>query len=222
MTCALLLLASLAGRVSAQFEDEPPRIVVGPMVGVSFSTLRGADVGDADVRSGVTAGGFLTLTFTTYFALEPQLLYTQKGANYHADSAGVSLSTATTLTYIELPLLFKARYPVGTGKWPLMFSAIAGPAIGINIGCQYIDDDGRSTKCGDRDLGPNMTDPEATGLDFSAIFGVGISYYHFAFQARYDYSFNSIYTSSNSPFSSTPDIKNQAWALTLGYKIEIN
>ena len=220
--CAVMMLVLMAAKGVAQFEDEPPAIVVGPMAGVSFSTLRGADVGDADVRVGATAGAFLTLTFTPYFALEPQVLYIQKGANYHADSAGVTLSTANTLGYIELPLLFKARYPVTTGKWPLMFSAIAGPAIGINVGCEYIENDGRSTRCGERDLGPNAMDPEATGLDFSAIFGVGVSYCHFTFQARYDYSFNNTYTSSNSLFSSAPDIKNQAWELTLGYKIGIN
>jgi hypothetical protein len=212
-----------AGTAAAQFDDELAKVVVGPMAGVSFSTLRGAGVGDADIRAGLVAGGFVTVGITPFFAIEPQVFYIQKGANYHADSSGVELSTAYALTYLEIPLLFKARYPITEGRWPLIVSAIAGPSIGLNVRCDYIDNDNVSTRCGERHAGPNVSDPPANGLDFSAAFGVGFDFFHFAFQARYDYSFSYTFQGYNPAFpTSTADIHNQAWVLSLGYKFAMN
>ena len=223
MAFATGLACLAAGSAAAQLEDEHAPIIVGPMAGVSFSTLRGAGVGDADVRAGFLGGGFVTISISPNFAVEPQVFYVQKGANYHADSAGTQLSSSRALSYIEIPLLFKARYPVGTARWPLIVSAIAGPAIAIRTGCTYTDPSGAQIDCGKQPgTDSNMQEVQVANLDLSASFGVGLDFSHFAFQARYDYSFTNLFTYPNVNYPYTTDIKNQAWFLTLGYKIAID
>lgn len=221
LACALTCLSVLSGSLAAQ-SDDPPQIVVGPMVGMAFSTLRGAGVDDADVRTGVVAGGFATFSFTPYFAFQPQVFYVQKGANFKRTLLPGSPSAALALGYIEIPLLFQGRYPIGTGRWPLTISAIAGPAISIKVNCKDTIVGGDQGDC-DRNPGTDtQQEPvEISNLDFSAVFGVGLDVWHFAFQARYDYGFQSIYSYPNQAYPYQIDIKNQAWELTLGYQIQI-
>jgi hypothetical protein len=221
LTCTVATLACLAGSATAQLDDEPARTVVGPMAGMSFATLRGSGVvADANVRSGIIVGGFATFTISPYFAFEPQVVYVQKGATFSTESSNPDVNSGFALTYLEIPLLFKARYPLGEGKWPTIFSVIAGPAIGLNTGCNW-ESTGGNTKCGTRNLAPNIFDPEPTGVDYSAVFGVGLDVWHIAFQARYDYSFTRTFSNYNPDNGDPVDIKNQAWEITLGYKIAI-
>lgn len=224
LTSAAVLLATVTGAAAAQLDDEPARVVIGPMGGISFATLRGSGVvADADVRTGAIIGGFATFTISPYFAFEPQVIYVQKGANFDAGTGGAEVITGYALTYLEIPLLFKARYPIGEGRWPVTIGVIAGPAIGLNTGCNSSNSTG-STKCGTRPIPPgtNPFEPEPTGVDYSAVFGVGVDVWHFAFQARYDYSFSRTFSNYNPNNANAVDIHNQAWGITLGYKIAIN
>ncbi len=223
LSCALTSLWVLSGPLAAQSVDDPPQIVVGPMAGIALSTLRGAGVDDADVRTGVIAGGFATFSFTAYFAFQPQVVYVQKGANFKRDAVPGSPTGALALSYIEIPLLFQARYPIGTGAWPLTVSAIAGPSIAIKVNCKDTIVEGQATDCDRTPSTDTQLEPvKISSLDFSAVFGVGLDFWHFAFQAKYDYSFQSIYTYPNSAYPYQVDIKNQAWELTLGYQIKIH
>ena len=53
---------------------------VGPMAGVALGSWRGSDVrGTAGFRTSFVGGGFATIAINKYFALEPQVLYVQKG-----------------------------------------------------------------------------------------------------------------------------------------------
>jgi hypothetical protein len=220
LTCALAALGCITGTAAAQLDDEPARTVVGPMAGMSISTFRGAAVGNADVRTGLIAGGFATFSFSPYFAFEPQVAYVQKGANYTTGSAGGMLGVSYSLTYLEIPLLFKARYPIAGGKWPTIISVVAGPAIGLNTSCNYGSGSSK-TKCGTRGILPTVFDPPPTGVDYSAVFGIGLDVWHIALQARYDYSFTQTFNTGDLGPYTPVDIKNQAWEITLGYKFAI-
>ncbi len=203
-----LILASLAGSAHAQ----QPRIVVGPMVGVAFSTFTGDDVGDVlDVgyRTGFVAGGFVSFNANTHLAIEPQLLYVQKGARFSAGDAWADYE----LDYIQLPFLVKGRYWFGPAGQPFTLNGFAGPAIAFNVHCGFSSND-FSSPCS-----PDGSDfLKAKTVDLSVLVGVGVEYFGFSFQARYDMSMTNAYASTP---SGEPDAKSRSWILTLGYKIPV-
>ena len=218
--CVALAVALAVPHVaSAQFLDEQPRLVAGPMVGVSFANLRGAGASNTQSRTGFVGGAFVTYLFTPYFGIQPEVFYVGKGASFEYDSAGTTAGSATTTTYLEIPILFKARYPVTGGEWPLTFSVVAGPAIGLLVSCKVDYPAGEAVNCEDIPDSPYYGDRKPSGLDFSGIFGIGLDYYHFAFQARYDLSITDSYSDVS---TLAPILKNVAWELTLGYKFAIH
>lgn len=214
---ALLAVLSFPRLASAQFNDEQPRVVAGPMLGISFANFRGASAQKTSSKTGFIAGGFVTYLFTPYFGIQPEVFYTRKGATFSDNQA--SSATATSITYLEIPILFKARYPIGEGRWPLTLSFVAGPAFGLLVNCNVEFEAGASEACKDIEATPSYPSPEPNGLDFSGIFGAGIDYNHVAFQVRYDLSITNSYPSSS---QLAPIIKNVAWELTLGYKFALH
>ena len=201
---ALVILALIATLATAQ----QPRIVAGPMAGVTFSTFSGDDVGPEVLlgsRTGFAAGGFVSFNANTHVAVEPQLLYVQKGASY---GDGV-YSVEYKLDYIEVPLLIKGRYWFGPEARPFTLDGFGGPAIAFNVHCGLSTPD-FSSECGDL--------IETKTAELSVLFGAGLEYYGFSFQARCDLSMTNAFASTS---SGEPDAKNRSWMLTLGYKIPV-
>lgn len=215
---ALVAALSVPHAASAQFLDEQPRLVAGPMVGISFANLRGAGASNTQAKTGFVGGAFVTYLFTPYFGIQPEVFYVRKGASFEYDSAGTTAGTSTSTTYLEIPFLFKARYPVTGGQWPLTFSVVAGPAVGLLVSCSVDYPAGASVACEDIPRSP-YGDQVPASLDFSGIFGVGFDFYHIAFQARYDLSITDSYSDVS---TLAPILKNVAWELTLGYKFAIH
>jgi hypothetical protein len=100
--------------------------------GVKFGIKGGANIanvnGDfggaiADWKSsvGFCAGIFLELNFGRVLTIQPEVLYTMKGA---ATGTG-----KLNFDYIEIPVLLKLRIPAGSFH-PFVF---AGPAFGFNL-----------------------------------------------------------------------------------------
>ena len=127
-----LALALSANPVQAQ-------VTVGPMAGVSIYTFTGSDANiygedlganfSKTSRVGFLVGGFAEFEFGTVFAIEPQLLWVQKGGKYDIDLTDGSGSGSLTfkLDYIQVPVLFKAEYrKAGQDFAPSLF---AGPAV---------------------------------------------------------------------------------------------
>ncbi len=208
----VLLLAALASPAWAQ--ARAPGIVAGPMVGVSFATLGSANeaVGvDVGTRTGIAAGGFITFNASSHVAVEPQLLYVQKGAR--ATSGTLTLSY--DLDYIQVPVLLKGRYWFGNSDKSLTIDPFVGPAIAFNVHCAIGVPTAGNAEC-------STLGADASSVDFSGIFGIGVEYAGFTFQGRYDVSFTNAYSSSSSPDApSASKSKNLAWILTLGYQIPL-
>ena len=208
----LLLLAALATPAWAQ--ARAPSIVAGPMAGVSFATLGSANeaVGvDVGTRTGIAAGGFITFNASSHVAIEPQLLYVQKGAK--ATSGTLTLSY--DLDYIQVPVLLKGRYWFGNSDNSVTIDPFVGPAIAFNVHCAIGVPTGGKAEC-------STLGAEASSVDFSGIFGIGVEFAGFTFQGRYDVSFTNAYSSSSSPGApSASKSKNLAWILTLGYQIPL-
>jgi hypothetical protein len=194
-------------------------VTIGPMAGVSISTFSGDDAEifnetgfDKGSRTGFAVGGFAEFEFGSNFAIEPQLLYIQKGARYSGavdDGSGsfVDVSAGFNLDYIQLPVLFKAELRKADNK--LTPSAFVGPAIGFNIGCKI-------TAEGDgADVNQDCPDDTFKSTDFSLVFGAGLEFGRFSLQGRYDMGLGSVADSDGA------DVKNSGFLFTLGYGFRV-
>lgn len=130
----LLLLLGIglplaSGPVKAQVDVRP-----GLRVGVTSTTTGGGGSPEAMSRqAGLVAGGFVHVDLPGAFALQPELLYVQKGAKRSPEVGIPELeSVVYELDYVELPLLVEARLPVleASRFTPRLR---VGPTVGVNV-----------------------------------------------------------------------------------------
>ena len=117
----------------------------------------------ADSKTGFVGGGFVTLGLGSLFALQPELLYSQKG--FKAEESGQSAQLGTN--YIEIPVLLKAQFKLAM----LRPAVYAGPVYSLETGCTF-DLSGISFDC----------DNEVAGFDerkkseWGAVFGANLDF----------------------------------------------
>lgn len=102
--------------------------------------------GDVGQRRGVHVAGTVTMFLTDWLALQSELQYIQKGATIHVeryescrDPQIYCIPTflerrhlSYRLSYLQLPMLLKARIPVGF----IAVSLLVGPSVGLNLGAE--------------------------------------------------------------------------------------
>ena len=109
---SLAVLASAAGAANAQ-----TGIKVGLKGGFNGSTFSGSDSKGSEYKAGFAAGGFVNFGVSDNFSIQPELLYSQKGASQDGVSylSGTTVKTdgtaKTTLGYLDVPIMF--RYNIG-------------------------------------------------------------------------------------------------------------
>jgi hypothetical protein len=116
---AACLVLAAAGPVSAQ------GLEAGVRGGVNLSTT--ASEGDPrglGWRTGPVGGGFLIWPLAGGLALQPEALYTSKGAKY--DEAGID--ARLVLDYFEIPVLVRVPMPAVGGAY-----VAAGPALALRL-----------------------------------------------------------------------------------------
>jgi len=119
MVLALTALTTMASAQSFDFGFES---------GMNFSTLMGSGAnslsptGTLSSRLGFVGGGFLSLNFSPSFAIKPELLYEQKGAQISGTTTDLESD------YIEIPVLLK----IGLGMPGLNPSILVGPSFDWN------------------------------------------------------------------------------------------
>lgn len=108
----------------------------GVRAGLTLANLRGdfADLVGADTRAGFAGGGFLRLVLGGSVELQPELLYTMRGASTKleaTDPSGILVGTADLtyqLDYLEIPVLLRVTLP-GDARPSLLI----GPSMGIKV-----------------------------------------------------------------------------------------
>ncbi|MEQ8907830.1 MAG: porin family protein [Vicingaceae bacterium] len=86
--------------------------------GLNYSTMTGDDIDGAKAQAKYHIGGFATIGITEFFALQPELLYSKKGAN--SDNGDLNLST------LDVPFLAKIYLSDN-------FNIHAGPQLGVPL-----------------------------------------------------------------------------------------
>ncbi len=201
---ALVLGLALAAGAQAQ------AVSLGLKGGLNSSTLKGADVADVgrtvSARQGFGGGGFMQVRLHKYFAVQPEVLFMRKGADF----ADTGLTGSFKVDYIEIPLLARVLVPTATPVMPYFF---AGPALSFKSKCNVEATESGvtvSVQCDDPSLGTNLksTDFSGTfggGFDFDARFAV------LSLDARYTVGFTKI-----ADQSANNDVKNRTFSVMLG------
>src|SRR5215211_3696797 len=104
------LLTSIAA-VDAQGVAPLPAKRFGIVAGINSSTVAGDETEDASRRTGVIAGILLSVPVAPNFAIQPEFLYSMKGAKFgDSDAAGT-----VKLDYAEIPILLRIDVPASGG-----------------------------------------------------------------------------------------------------------
>ena len=120
LLAALLMLPLI---VSAQTES---KIETGIMVGLNLSSFYGSGSRGTEIKTGIGGGGFVRFNVSPVFAIQPELLYSMKGA----EGSELGFTFKSILTYVEIPVLLRVSIPVKGSVVPALF---AGPVAGFNI-----------------------------------------------------------------------------------------
>lgn len=173
------------------------KVSLGLKAGASLTNFTGADAQGYDNRFGFHAGIFANIGLTKLFAFQPELLYSQKGANYTGSS-----DRSLRLHYLDVPLAFH----VNTGG--LFFEA--GPQVGFLVGAKY-------------QAGSNTVDVKdgTSSVDFGYLFGLGYQLKHgLGVGLRYNGGFTSVDKATTFGNVTTQSrIRNSAFQLYLTYSV---
>jgi len=157
MTALLTLAAALAEAASGPITGK------GLKFGLAVADMKGAGVESGLVpQAGITAGAFLTLSLTDFFYAQPEILFTQKGAEFEGGANPYEYH----YSYIEIPVLFK----LGLAGPDSAFSpnVYAGPFLGFKAGAileTYLDPGQEESK--------EEKIPSVRGIDAGYVVGVG-------------------------------------------------
>ena len=102
----------------------------GIKAGLNIASVLGDGTGHAQSKIGFVGGGFVTLGLGDLFAIQPEILYTQKGYRWESDFLGATYEATGMLYYIEIPMLSKIMIPVTGNVKPNLF---IGPYFGVNL-----------------------------------------------------------------------------------------
>jgi hypothetical protein len=149
-------------------------------------------------RVGFCGGIFLELNFGRLLTIQPEILYTMKGAEATLAVSPLAGTGKLRFDYLEIPILLKVRIPTGDIH-PFVF---AGPAIGFNVKSTFQDVTGNSS--------------DVAGMkkvDYSAVFGGGLQLGRsIHIDARYTLGLQKLEV----PDLGTIDLKNGVLSATLG------
>lgn len=137
----------------------------GGKVGLNFANLNGNNVlSGAGTRTGLVIGGFMTYDFVPLFAVQPELLYSMKGAS--GTTQGVNYTYS--FNYLEVPVLLKFKIPLAPGT-PVSANLYAGPDFAFNVASSF------EASAGGNSNTTDLSD-ETKGFDFNLAFGGGVGF----------------------------------------------
>jgi hypothetical protein len=205
----LLSMCALACGFIAQFsppvmaQGSPPRLGLGVKGGVNVATQRfegEADGPSLDPRIAVVAGVFANVPLLSWLDLQPEALFSMKGARLDLEGAASSV----WLDYLELPVLARISRPAGGTR---RYFAVAGPAIGVRLRARTRTDFGDSTE--ELDISHDLE-----RLDLSVTAGGGVEFGRLVLDGRYTLGFKDI----DNDKTDAVEVTNRAFSFTVGFR----
>jgi hypothetical protein len=142
-----------------QVREASAQVKFGPIAGLNVSDVSG-DVNSDGMLIGAHLGGFVNLGITDFLMIEPQLLFSMKGAKGSGDDL--------RMNWIEVPIWL--RYEMESG---LNFNA--GPYIGLLLSADAGGDVKDGFKSTDFGFGAGLGYQMSGGLGFHLNYNFGLS-----------------------------------------------
>jgi len=209
---------AISKTVNENDSDLPFHKKYGLLVGVNSATVKVDNSEGDDISSvwGFSFGGFATFQTSPNIIIQPELIYTGKGAKSefydYDDDYDYEYKETEELkfAYLEVPVLFK--YAIQTGN--MYITPFIGPSLSIVMSGKssydvYLYEDGYEGEAsGTRDIKNQMED-----IDFGLNFGTDLYFSEKIFlQLKYDLGLSKIFTGS----SDYVVAKNRVLSLSMG------
>ena len=149
----VILLASLLWAIPGSSAT----LLVGIKGGVNVANLTGEDVFNNASKTGAVGGGFARFRLSEMFSLQPELLYSMKGAKFEAEG----IESEQQFQVLEIPVLARAAWCRDSKLEPSLF---LGPQLGILL-------DNKITDGAEIDL-----DSGSRGADVGVVIGGALDY----------------------------------------------
>jgi hypothetical protein len=190
----------------------------GVKAGANFSSLGGDDVpSEFGSRTGLVVGGFVHYPFSDLLAIQPELLYSQKGADFSAQFLGETVDGTLMVDYIEIPVLLRVNVPAGAPE--LRPTLHVGPTFAFEVSCKvrYSGFGESGTEDCDADSDGEFVEDDRRKFDMGLALGGGLDIAFLTgtlmIEGRYTLGLQSLDTSSD-----PEDVKNRTWSITFGYR----
>jgi len=215
---ALLTIACLAAL--APVGAGAQEITAGGKGGINISNLS-VDAPDAsdlafDNQTDFLVGGFVQFGLGEFFAVQPEVFYSQRGAKSKTQDPAVKLN----LNYIEIPLLLMAR--LTSREAPLYPFLYAGPQVSFETRCQVTgEQDGVSASfdCDAPELDGGL---ETTKTDFGLAFGGGLEILYSRLTVQLDARYRlGLANLNGGDDASEVSVKSKGWSFMLGVGVPI-
>lgn len=204
--CALALFMTASfGMLHAQ--DDNVTTEFGVKGGFNMSNLYQNDADDENVLYGFNAGVYATLPISDFIAIQPELLFTTKGAELDYNNAFASGNAKFKLNYIELPLLVRVNITKN-------FNVHAGGYASYLVSSKVKGD-------GDFDFEEEIDTDDLNKFDAGISAGVGVDFNPISVGLRYNYGLTTVgkeRTVAGTTYT-FPDAKNSNLTLYLSYKL---
>ena len=206
LTASIATLALLLGLALPMTSQAQSPIDLGVRGGVTQATFYGDDVASNDFRPGFTGGVFLNYQVNDVFSVQPEVLYSRRGAkNHFSETTSPDLEDVRVRQdVIEIPVLLKLSAPTA----PVTPRLYVGPALGFVTNSEV---DGVDA------------DDSFTDVDFSGVVGGEIAYAlnkgplsEIAVDGRYNLGFTSLGDVGN-----FEDVSTSAFTGTLSLRFDI-
>jgi len=171
----LLIISTMFCFLGLQAQSENSE--VGIKGGANFSNFYSNEVDDQDLRIGLQGGLFFKAALTDFLAIQPEILYSQKGSTIKYDNFLTGNAEFTTnLNYIELPVM-------GVSNITDNFNVHAGPYFAYLMAVN-IENKAENSAF---DFAEDLNEGDFNRLDYGVGVGVGFEFELLRFGARYNY-----------------------------------
>ncbi|MBS1564867.1 MAG: PorT family protein [Bacteroidetes bacterium] len=202
-----MLLATSVKAQEPQAAGEPvPTAKFGIKGGVNLTNLYVDNVKDENMKVGFNAGLYAKVPLSRVVSIQPELLYSQKGAKLTYDNVFGSGEYRFNLNYVEVPV--SAVFNVAKNL-NLHVGGYASYLANANV--KRMNDNGEASTIAD------LNEDNFHRFDYGLLGGVGVDVQNFTIGARYNYGLHEIGKSGSLSGNVTSNSKNSAINLFIGF-----
>ena len=204
--CALTLFITASfGMLHAQ--ENNVNTEFGVKGGFNMSNLYQSEADDNNVIYGFNAGVYATLPVSDFIAIQPEILFTTKGAELDYNNAFLQGNAKFKLNYIEVPLLVRVNITKN-------FNVHAGGYASYLVSSKVTGD-------GDIDFDEAVDTDDLNKFDAGIAAGIGVDFNPISVGLRYNYGLTTVgkeRTVAGTTYT-FPDAKNSNLTLYVSYKL---